>query len=242
MNDNDLLASPASDGAGTPAAQQPDTAESREALAADARRALWTTIIGLMVMPLGFALQYEFGRSDHYGMSVVIFLVLGVVAEIYASLVVVKVFPSRKSLTGRGRRRVRIAAVLNVSFYVILVAMFVTVLFPPRRSGDDLRRFDHPLGLVGTWEYKSPDGKDHIELILKSNGNLRYRQLAEPRVDFRGSWCMENWGFFFRMENLLEGEWQLGNQVAFQDFEGFTEDRFDLRTTEGRLRFVRKRE
>lgn len=247
MNDNDPFAS-GNDSVETPAAAQPaETAEPSDpidTLVDDARRALRAVVIGLIALPLGFALQQAFGRSDQVGLSILIFLVLGLVGEIYGTSLLVRVYPSRKSLPKKSRRRVRIAAVLNVCFYLTLLAMFVTLLLPPRQRDDDLRRFEHPPGLVGTWEFKSPDGKVHVELILKANGDARYRQISESKWDFRGSWCLQDWYFYVRMERLLGGDWPHGEQIARFDFDGFTKNTLILRDSAGSapFRFLRKHE
>lgn len=56
-----------------------------------------------------------------------------------------------------------------------------------------------------------PDGKADVQLVLKQNGTLIYR---DPRVEFRGSWGLGHWQFLFRCERLLQGQWEPKDQVC----------------------------
>lgn len=152
-----------------------------------------------------------------------------------------QVYFSRNKLSDKGRRKAKFAACLNFGFYLVVAGMLITPLFPGLRPrADDLRRLPHPAEMAGTWVFNGVDGDPVLELVLSNNGNLRYRQLLEPKVDFKGSWGLGDWVFYFRCERLLVGQWTPDEKIVGYDFEGFTEREINLRDREGIIRFVRK--
>src|SRR5262245_51793306 len=93
--------------------------------------------------------------------------------EFYATFLIIKIFTSFRLVPNAARSKLFWACAVNLGFYTTLLAMFVTTLLPRHseksvsvadRRQDDLRLLDHPPGLAGSWEFKSPGGKDHLEL------------------------------------------------------------------------------
>lgn len=108
----------------------------------NAGRALRAAVIGLMLLPLGIGFQSTFERGSPSGL---VFFLLGLLSEGYATRLLLSGYDSRKNLHRRSLRKARLAVVLNGGFYLTLAAVVATLFLPPiSRDDDDPRGLAHP--------------------------------------------------------------------------------------------------
>lgn len=110
---------------------------------------------------------------------------------VYAGALLVRMRRARGRLEGRARRRAVVATLIVLALPAFIVGFVILLLVTPVDPRPDLRDFPHPPEMVGVWEgiVEDPAGATRIEIRLRGDATMRYRETGAATVDCRGYWC-----------------------------------------------------
>jgi hypothetical protein len=125
---------------------------------------------------------------------------------IYAGALLIRMRFVRGPLEGRARRRAMVATLIVLALPAIS-AVFIVLLLVPRDPRADLREFPHPPEMVGVWEgvLQDPAGETRIEIRLRGDATMRYRESGASTMDCRGYWCYADRRLYLQATRVKEG-------------------------------------
>jgi hypothetical protein len=180
----------------------------------NANRALMASICGLIVLPL----------------------------QLYALYLLCQVWSSPDRLQGKPRRNVKLSALITLTIVLLPVLVIVVAVALPPKDEVDLRAFPHPEILIGKWAgtFRDKDGESAIEMDLKRDGKLRYKQTGAVELDSTGTWGYTNHTLYVRLERFTKGDSPVKGQIAGWEMDRCDEKEMVLREPEGKLRLTRQ--
>ena len=171
----------------------------------NANRAIRSAVFGLIL--LGGISIAELGHDHALGRVFFFFIFLGL--EGYALLLLSRVFFSTERLNGGPRKNAKLAAWINGAVLLAFVLIVVMAFVGPIRHNADLRNYNHPEVMVGTWEgtFRGEKGEQKLTLELKGNGTIHGLENGAEESEFTGTWAYVNWTFYIHYDQNLQRRW-----------------------------------
>src|SRR5262245_35082941 len=109
---------------------------------------------------------------------------------VYAGALLIRMRLARGRLEGKARRRAIVATLIVLAIPAFIVTLVVLLLVTPVDPRPDLRDYPHPPQMVGLWAgaVQDPAGETRIEIRLRGDATMRYRENGAATADCRGYW------------------------------------------------------